>query len=90
MSGAIGITGHQPSMKNHHLMQKILLALTLALSASVARAGLDITALSGLTQVAAATLDSDGQPQGEHQVILSPVGFPEPQLFTGATEATTS
>ena len=58
-------------------MQKILLALTLALSASVARAGLDITALSGLTQVAAATLDSDGQPQGEHQVILSPVGFPE-------------
>jgi len=58
-------------------MQKILLALALLLSASVARAGLDITALSGLTQVTAPTLASDGQPLGKNQVILSPVNFPE-------------
>ncbi|WP_322013514.1 hypothetical protein [Paraburkholderia sp. J12] len=58
-------------------MKRILLLPILFLFASMAHAGLDVTAYSGLTNVESPVLSSDGRPQGKNQVILSPVDFPE-------------
>ncbi|RKF30716.1 hypothetical protein BCY88_12565 [Paraburkholderia fungorum] len=43
----------------------------------MAHAGLDVTAYSGLTIVESPVVASDGIPQGNSQVVLSPVDFPE-------------
>ncbi|WP_155420373.1 hypothetical protein [Burkholderia cepacia] len=60
-----------------YFMKRVLVPLILSLFASVAYAGLDVTAYSGLKRVEFPTLSSDGEPQGKNQVILSPVDFPE-------------
>ncbi|KVN82401.1 hypothetical protein [Burkholderia ubonensis] len=58
-------------------MKQALLSLILFLFASVAHAGLDITAYSGLKIVESPVLSSDGMPQRENQVILESGDFPE-------------
>ncbi|WP_175948106.1 hypothetical protein [Burkholderia pyrrocinia] len=58
-------------------MKRTLPFLILFMFASVARAGLDITAYSGLVIVESPALSSDGAPQGKNQVILDPGNFPD-------------
>jgi len=58
-------------------MKRALFSPILFLFTSVAHAGLDVTAYSGLTVVDSPVLSSDGWPQAKNQVILSPVDFPD-------------
>ncbi|MGF6573897.1 hypothetical protein ABH945_006019 [Paraburkholderia sp. GAS333] len=58
-------------------MKRILFFPFSLLFIPIAHAGLDVTAYSELTEVKSPVVSSEGRPQGENQVILSPVDFPE-------------
>jgi len=58
-------------------MRRTLIAFLVVLCPVAAFAGLDVTAYSGLVEVADAQVDKDGAPKGKNLVRLSPVDFPD-------------
>lgn len=58
-------------------MKQALLSVILFICASAARAGLDVTAYSGLVIVESPAVLSDGTYQGKDQITLDPGNFPD-------------